>query len=209
MVTGYRTDAKGVTITYQPSEISDGKLVPKSESPKTVRIDNSLVALNVDDKRDKILLGTMTLGNGETPVIRSKGVVPFKYTISTASGNKYSSEGDGQGGFVGRVLVGNSSFMLPEVFSRPSDVGKKMDEMSNIVTGLLIKDLDYDLIKANKTPLTKSQKEAYMQTPEFRESFNNKMKDYFESGKIFNTFGISDPRYDNLQNTYIQYINNQ
>lgn len=209
MVTGYRTDTKGVTITYQPSEISDGKLVLKSESPKTIRIDNSLVALNVDDKRDKILLGTMTLGNGETPVIRSKGLVPFKYTISTASGNRYSSEGDGQGGFVGRVLVGNTSFMLPDVYGRPSDIEKKMNEMSSVVTGLLIKDLNYDLTKANKAPLTKSQQEAYVQTPEFMESFNNKIKDYFESGKIFNTFGASNPGNNEFQNTYLQYINNQ
>lgn len=207
MVTATKRDNNGVTITYQPSKVEEGKLVSTGDAPKTIRIDNKLVGLNIDDQRDKILLGTMTLGNGETPAIISKGIVPFKYTISTASGNRYSSEGDGQGGFVGRVMVGTKSFVLPEVYNRPTDIEKKMNEMSNAITSVIIQDINYDLTKANKAPLTKVQKETYIQTPEFRETFNNKMKDYFESGKIYNTFGVENPELDDMQNAFLQLNN--
>ena len=207
MVTGMKTDNTGTTLTYQPSEVVDGKLVLTGDGPKTIRIDNKLVGLNINDQRDKVLLGTMTLGNGETPAIISKGVVPFKYTISTASGNRYSSEGDGQGGFVGRVMIGNKSFVLPEVYNRPTDIEKKMNEMSEAIKNVIIQDINYDLTKTNKAPLTKIQKETYIHTPEFRETFNNKMKDYFESGKIYNTFGVENPELDDIQNAFLRLNN--
>ena len=207
MVTGMETDNTGTTLTYQPSEVVDGKLVSTGDAPKTIRIDNKLVGLNINDQRDKVLLGTMTLGNGETPPIISKGVVPFKYTISTASGNRYSSEGDGQGGFVGRVIVGNKSFLLPEVYNRPTDIEKTMRDMSDAVAGAIVNDINYDLLKANKAPLTKAQKDTYMHTPEFMETFNNKMKDFFESDKIYTIFGAEDPNLNDIQKFYSQFNN--
>lgn len=205
MVTKVVQDNKGATIYYQPSEMIEGKLVSTGDKEKAIKIESPLVAMGIDDHRDKLLLGTMTLSStGETPVMVAKGQVPFQYKIGTSSGSKYSKNEMGDGKFVAKVTINDKVITVPQEFYRPSEVEAFMRETSNNTAQAVMKDLKYDLEKQNKAPLTSEQKEDLMRSGLFKEMFNIKLKEAFEKGKVFSTFGVSNPDYSDLENLFLK-----